>query len=179
MRRSVIIGSVCTAYLILSATSSVAQELLDNDRDLVAGRRIFNNACRTCHTTSEGDNRLGPNLYKIIGRKAGSLPSYEYSSAMKGADFIWDEANLNRFIANPDEMVPGNNMKPYGGLASADDRVKVIPVCNRLRPVNNSVLAFVADTSGRRETAVRFAAVHESVDDVVDGARSRQRGPIG
>jgi cytochrome c len=45
---------------------------------------------------------------------------------MKSADFIWDEANLNRFIANPDEMVPRNNMKPYGGLASADDRVKVI-----------------------------------------------------
>ena len=45
---------------------------------------------------------------------------------MKGADFIWDEAKLNRFIANPDEMVPGNNMKPYGGLASADDKVKVI-----------------------------------------------------
>jgi cytochrome c len=45
---------------------------------------------------------------------------------MKGADFVWDEAKLNRFIASPDEMVPGNNMKPYGGLASADDRAKVI-----------------------------------------------------
>ena len=71
-------------------------------------------------------NRLGPNLYKIIGRKAGSLPNYSYSSAMKGADFVWDEAKLDRFIANPDEMVPGNNMKPYGGLASADERAKVI-----------------------------------------------------
>jgi cytochrome c len=45
---------------------------------------------------------------------------------MKGADFVWDEAKLNRFIANPDEIVPGNNMKPYGGLVSADDRMKVI-----------------------------------------------------
>ena len=45
---------------------------------------------------------------------------------MKSADFIWDEAKLNRFIANPDEIVPGNNMKPYGGLASSDDRAKVI-----------------------------------------------------
>jgi cytochrome c len=47
-------------------------------------------------------------------------------SAMKSADFIWDEAKLSRFIANPDEIVPGNNMKPYGGLASASDRDKVI-----------------------------------------------------
>ena len=45
---------------------------------------------------------------------------------MKGADFVWNEAKLDRFIANPDEMVPGNNMKPYGGLASADKRAKVI-----------------------------------------------------
>ena len=80
-----------------------------------AGQLVFNNVCRTCHTTREGDNRLGPHLHKIIGRKAGSLPTYGYSSAMKGADFIWDEAKLNRFIANPDEMVPGNNMKRMEG----------------------------------------------------------------
>jgi cytochrome c2 len=62
-------------------------------------------------------------LYKIIGRKAGSLPNYGYSSAMKSADFVWDEAKLNRFIASPDEIVPGNNMKPYGGIA---DRAKIL-----------------------------------------------------
>src|SRR6266403_547784 len=81
---------------------------------------------RTCHTTKEGDNRLGPNLHNIIGRKAGSLQNYGYSSAMKGADFVWDKEKLDRFIAKPDEVVPGNNMKPYGGLASSDDRKKII-----------------------------------------------------
>ena len=54
------------------------------------------------------------------------LPSYGYSSAMKGADFVWDKEKLDRFIAKPDEVVPGNNMKPYGGLTSAEDRAKVI-----------------------------------------------------
>ena len=72
----------------------------------------------------EGDNRLGPNLYKIVGRKAGSLPDYAFSNAMKEADFVWDEEKLDRFIAKPDEVVPGNNMKPYGGLSSSDDRKK-------------------------------------------------------
>jgi cytochrome c len=90
------------------------------------GRLAFNNVCRTCHTLKEGDNRLGPNLYKIIGRKAGSLPNYGYSSAMKGADLVWDRATLDRFISNPDQVVPGNNMKPYGGLASAEERAKII-----------------------------------------------------
>ena len=44
---------------------------------------------------------------------------------MKVADFVWDE-KLDRFTARPDEVVPGNNMKPYGGLTSAEDRAKVI-----------------------------------------------------
>src|SRR5215510_11278185 len=91
-----------------------------------AGQQTFNNACRTCYTTKEGDNRLGPNLHNIIGRKAGSLQNYDYSSAMKGADFVWDKEKLDRFIAKPDEVVPGNNMKPYGGLTSTEDRAKVI-----------------------------------------------------
>ena len=45
---------------------------------------------------------------------------------MKEADFVWDEEKLDRFIAKPDEVVPGNNMKPYGGLPSGDDRKKII-----------------------------------------------------
>ena len=74
----------------------------------------------------QGDNRLGPNLYKINGRKAGSLPNYAYSSSLKGADLVWDKATLDRFIANPDQVVSGHSMRPYGGLASADERAKVV-----------------------------------------------------
>jgi cytochrome c len=113
------------AYM-LASQSALAQEQASQGKETASEQQVFNNACRTCHTTKEGDNRQGPNLYRIIGRKAGSLPDYTYSSAMKGADFAWDEAKLERFIASPDEVVPGNNMKPYSGLASADDRAKVI-----------------------------------------------------
>ncbi len=91
-----------------------------------SGQQAFNNACRTCHVVREGDNRLGPNLHKIVGRKAGSLPGYAFSSAMKEAGFVWDEEKLDRFIANPDQVVAGNSMKPYGGLSSSDDRKKII-----------------------------------------------------
>ena len=87
---------------------------------------VFDNVCRICHTVKEGDNRLGPNLHNIIGRKAGSVPDYGYSSAMKDADLTWDRATLDRFIANPDQVVPGNRMKPYGGLTSAEERAKII-----------------------------------------------------
>jgi cytochrome c len=90
------------------------------------GQLTFNNACRTCHTLREGDNRLGPNLHRVVGRKAGSVPGYGYSSALQSADIVWDKATLDRFIANPDQVVPGHNMKPYGGIASAEERASIV-----------------------------------------------------
>lgn len=117
------IAGVAGSASLMLLTSSAPHTL--RTEAVASGQLLFNNACRTCHTTKKGDNRLGPNLYKIVGRKAGSLPNYSYSSAMKDADFVWDEAKLDRFIENPDAVVPGNNMKPYGGVASAGDRAKV------------------------------------------------------
>jgi cytochrome c len=108
------------ACLLLSSPASA------QGADAAAGQQAFNNACRTCHTVKDGDNRQGPNLHGIIGRKAGSLPDYGYSSAMKDAGFVWDADKLERFMANPDAVVSGNNMKPFSGLASADDRAKII-----------------------------------------------------
>ena len=107
---------------LLSSTSALPQA----SQEPSSGQQAFNNACRTCHIMREGDNRLGPNLNKVIGRKAGSISGYNYSSAMKETDFVWDEQKLDRFIANPDEVVPGHNMKPYGGLASKEERTKII-----------------------------------------------------
>jgi cytochrome c len=108
--------------LPLAALIALNADVLGQDDGQVA----FNNACRTCHTLRDGDNRLGPNLHKIFGRRAGSLPNYGYSSAMKDNDLVWDKATLDRFIANPDQVVSGNNMKPYGGLTSAEERAKII-----------------------------------------------------
>lgn len=107
--------------LLLTGTPIEAQAPAGGDAQL-----LFNNACRTCHTLREGDNRLGPSLHGIVGRRAGSLPEYGYSSAMKQADLVWDAATLDRFIADPDAVVPGNNMKPYNGMTSAEDRARLV-----------------------------------------------------
>jgi cytochrome c len=121
--RTFLIGALSGLACMLSSPSALPQAPQGAE---ISGQQAFNNACRTCHIMREGDNRLGPNLHKIIGRKAGSLPDYAFSSAMKEAGFVWDEEKLDRFIANPDEVVPGNNMKPYGGLSSSEDRKKII-----------------------------------------------------
>ena len=73
MPRTAISGLVCTTFLVLLGFPAVPQEPAAKGADTESGQQTFNNACRTCHTTKEGDNRLGPNLHNIIGRKAGSL----------------------------------------------------------------------------------------------------------
>ena len=115
-----IAGAGALAWL-LSAPASLAQQPASDD----AAQQAFNNSCRTCHSVKEGDNRLGPNLNKIVGRKAGSLPNYNYSSSMKEAGFVWDQDKLTRFMVKPDEVVSGNKMQPYGGV-SADEAAKVV-----------------------------------------------------
>ena len=91
------------------------------------GQIAFNNHCRTCHTTKEGDNRLGPSLYKILGRKAGSSSGDgAYSEGMRSSGITWDEATLDKLIANPDSVSPNNNMKPFKGVTDPDVRKKIV-----------------------------------------------------
>ncbi|EHK56741.1 c-type cytochrome [Allomesorhizobium alhagi] len=90
------------------------------------GQTAFNNSCRTCHTMKEGDHRQGPSLAGIVGRKAGTAPGYNFSDSMKQSGIVWDEDNLDKFIANPDQIVSGNTMKPYGGITDAEQRKTIV-----------------------------------------------------
>jgi len=112
---------LAVASALLSA-DTLPQEA---DSDTGAGKVAFNTSCRTCHSTKEGDNRLGPNLHDIIGREAGSA-EYGYSPAMSASDVVWDAETLDRFIENPDAVVPGNNMKPYGGISDEEVRASIV-----------------------------------------------------
>ena len=118
-----LIAGVGLAACLLAAPAGQAQQSPPSSDD--AGHQAFNNSCRTCHSIKEGDNRLGPNLHKIVGRKAGSLPNYDYSRSMKEAGFVWDQDKLTRFLVKPDEVVSDNKMQPYGGI-SKDEAAKVI-----------------------------------------------------
>lgn len=91
------------------------------------GRVAFNNHCRTCHSVKQGDHRLGPSLYGVYGSEAGSIPGYRSSArGFSESGMIWDEPTLDRFIANPDQVISNNSMKPYTGIADADVRKKII-----------------------------------------------------
>jgi cytochrome c len=93
----------------------------------------FNNHCRTCHSAEPGDNRLGPSLHGVMGRKAGSVEGFAYSPGFKTTDLVWDEANMDQFIANPNSLFPGNNMAPFAGLSDAAERKQIIEFLKTLK----------------------------------------------
>jgi nitrite reductase (NO-forming) len=88
------------------------------------GRQVFKK-CQVCHSTEPGKNLLGPSLAGVLGRKSGSEPDFNYSSAMKQANLVWDPATLDTYLADPQEKVPGNKM-PFPGLKTSDERKDVI-----------------------------------------------------
>jgi cytochrome c len=75
-----------------------------------AGQAVFNR-CKICHTVEPGGrNIVGPNLHGIFGRKAGSLPNFAYSPAMKESGVVWDDDTLTKYLRDPKEFIPGDRM---------------------------------------------------------------------
>jgi cytochrome c len=89
------------------------------------------NQCAACHSV-DGTNGTGPTLKGIIGRKSGTVPGFRYSRAMKGAAIIWDEGSVDRYLSNPQDVVPGNIM-PFSGIPDAAQRANLIAYLKTLR----------------------------------------------
>lgn len=100
--------------LALSAGVLTAQPAAAGDAG--KGKGVFNAQCGICHTANKGGPAiLGPNLWGVVGRKAGSVPGYNYTSGMKAAGFTWTDEKLTAYLPAPRAMVPGTKMT-YGGL---------------------------------------------------------------
>ena len=103
------------------ATASIAHAA----GDAGAGAGLFNR-CAICHSNTKGaPNKLGPNLFGVVGRKAGTRPGFSYSAAMKRAGFVWTPGKLMDYLASPQKVVPGNNM-PFAGIPDAKQRSDLV-----------------------------------------------------
>jgi len=88
--------------------------------DASAGSDVFKTECSECHSIKEGRNKKGPSLFGIVGRKAASLPDYQYSDALRGkTDWVWTTDKLHEYLSQPAKQAdPGTKMK-YDGLSDA------------------------------------------------------------
>ena len=94
-------------------------------QDAAAGQRVFNQ-CRACHTIEAGGrNGVGPNLYRVFGRQAGTKADYKYSDAVKAAGFKWDADHIDHWLTKPKDYLPGTKMT-FVGLPDAKDRTDLI-----------------------------------------------------
>jgi cytochrome c len=90
--------------------------------DAAKGRAAFVRQCAICHTVEKGGpNRFGPNLFGILGQKAGTVGGFTYTRAFKAAaDWSWNEDLVAGWIGAPGMMVPGTAMGVFQGVAQSD-----------------------------------------------------------
>jgi cytochrome c len=94
------------------------------DGDPARGEARFQE-CAACHKLEAGLNEVGPSLHGIFMRKAGELADFRYSPAMRRSGVTWTAETLEKYIADPQGMIPANRM-PYAGMANANDRADLI-----------------------------------------------------
>ncbi len=103
--------------------------------DPEAGKRVFR-LCAACHAVAEGQNRIGPSLYNVIGRTAGSIDGFRYSNAHKAKGdegLVWTKETLDPYLENPRAYIPGNRMA-FAGLRNPQQRKDLIAYLYEISP---------------------------------------------
>jgi cytochrome c len=106
------------------AVMALASAARADDGAVVRGAARFAD-CAACHRLEPGANNVGPSLHGIFSRKAGEVVDFRYSPAMKRSGIVWTPETLEKFITDPQAMVPGNRM-PYAGMSIPSDRADLI-----------------------------------------------------
>jgi cytochrome c len=120
-----------TYVIMLASAGTLSVPLTANaESDAAAGEKMFVH-CAPCHSTKPGENKLGPSLAGVVGRKAGTEPGFSYSSALKGQDITWDEASLNEWLQGPGKFVKGTKM--IYSVPDEKDRQDVIAYLKTLK----------------------------------------------
>jgi cytochrome c len=122
MRAITLLSPVCAILLFVGSART--------EDDSARGEKRFEE-CASCHKVERGVNGVGPSLYGIFGRKAGELPDFRYSPALKRSGITWTPQTLDTYLTDPQAMVPANRM-PYAGMADPRDRADLIAYLQKM-----------------------------------------------
>jgi cytochrome c len=126
-RRLPSLACVAAAFLLAGLAAFPAARLpaAQAGGDWDAGSDVFDTYCSDCHSVSPKSlNRKGPTLYRVMGRRAGTVAGYDYSQGMRSSGIVWNPASLNAYLANPRGLIKDGKMKK--GLPKPQDRANVI-----------------------------------------------------
>jgi cytochrome c len=119
------------AFVVLAAAALMpAAPTLAADAE--AGARVFRTQCGACHVVEPGKNRVGPSLHNIVGRQSGQVEGFRYSAANKSANITWTPEVLDKYLANPRQMIKGTTMA-YVGLKNDTQRANLIAYLETLK----------------------------------------------
>jgi cytochrome c len=118
-----------TTLSMLGKGSGGSEAALAGDGDAVRGKAVFEKRCTGCHALEV--DREGPRLAGVYGRKAGSVPGFTYSAGLKNLGLTWNDATLERWLSDPDMVVPDNNMS--FSVPKAEERRDVIAYLKQQR----------------------------------------------
>jgi cytochrome c len=107
---------------LLGITTENGTERTDNSADVERGKLLFEKRCVGCHSLDE--DREGPRLRNVYGRKAGTVPTFRYSDALKSARMTWNDALLDKWLTNPDSLVPDTDMEFH--VPKPEERAAII-----------------------------------------------------
>lgn len=99
---------------ILLITLGPAPAVAADEAVLAKGERVFRNQCRGCHSLTPGVHIAGPSLHGVVGRNAGEVADFEYSRVLQESQLVWTPEVLDRFLADPDALLPGTRMVFWG-----------------------------------------------------------------
>lgn len=145
---------------LASFTMAISPALASGD--VLRGEKLAKK-CVACHTLDQGGkNKLGPNLFDILGKQAGNVSGYKYSKAMVASDVIWDEANFNEFVRKPKKLIKGTKMS-FRGLKKATQRADLLAYFKTLR-IDTSLPLVTGNADDGRQVATRFCVVCHSFE---------------
>lgn len=127
---AVLAAPACRATPMQLDIKDDSGKTLTGDPD--AGATVFHR-CAACHSIQAGQNRIGPSLHGVVGRPAGSVPGFNYSTANKTSGITWTEQKLFAYLEHPQKVVPGTKMA-FPGLADPTDRANVIAYLKQNSP---------------------------------------------